>query len=67
MESLTAWGGQAKGGKLHLAADSAMHEIICADLSLSATTGAQALPGQINQTYHKIRKASAAGAYDTRY
>lgn len=53
--------------KLHLAADSATHEIICADLSLSGTTDAQALPGLINQTHRKIREASADGAYDTRY
>jgi len=32
--------------KLHLAADSATHEIICADLSLSGTTDAQALPSR---------------------
>ena len=43
------------------------HEIICADLSLSGTTDAQALPGLINQIHRKIRKASADGAYDTRY
>ncbi len=43
------------------------HEIICADLSLSGTTDAQALPGLINQTHRKIRVASADGAYDTRY
>ncbi|STE53105.1 Transposase DDE domain [Edwardsiella tarda] len=49
--------------KLHLAADGATHEIICADLSLSGTTDAQAL----NQTHRKIKKASADGAYDTRY
>ncbi|WP_253382019.1 IS5 family transposase [unidentified bacterial endosymbiont] len=53
--------------KLHLAADSVTHEIICADLSLSGTTDAQALPGLINQTHRKIREASADGAYDTRY
>lgn len=53
--------------KLHLAADSATHEIICADLSLSGTTDAQALPGLINQTHRKIREASADGAYDARY
>ncbi|EIM2851015.1 IS5 family transposase [Salmonella enterica] len=53
--------------KLHLAADRATHEIICADLSLSGTTDAQALPGLINQTHRKIREASADGAYDTRY
>lgn len=53
--------------KLHLAADSATHEIICADLSLSGTTDAQALPGLINQTHRKIREASADGAYDNRY
>lgn len=53
--------------KLHLGADSATHEIICADLSLSGTTDAQALPGLINQTHRKIRVASADGAYDTRY
>ncbi|QLK88391.1 IS5 family transposase [Arsenophonus endosymbiont of Aphis craccivora] len=41
--------------KLHLAADSVTHEIICADLSLSGTTDAQALPGLINQTHRKIR------------
>ncbi|QLK87727.1 IS5 family transposase [Arsenophonus endosymbiont of Aphis craccivora] len=41
--------------KLHLAADSVNHEIICADLSLSGTTDAQALPGLINQTHRKIR------------
>ncbi len=45
--------------KLHLAADSATHEIICADLSLSGTTDAQALPGLINQTHRKIREVSA--------
>jgi hypothetical protein len=53
--------------KLHLTADSATHEIICADLSLSGTTDAQALPGLINQTHRKIREASTDGAYDTRY
>ncbi len=53
--------------KLHLAADSATHEIICADLSLSGTTDAQALPGLINQTHRKIREVSADGAYDARY
>ncbi|MBD8129407.1 IS5 family transposase, partial [Pantoea agglomerans] len=53
--------------KLHLAADSVTHEIICADLSLSGTTDAQALPGLINQTHRKIREASADGAYDARY
>lgn len=53
--------------KLHLAADGVTHEIICADLSLSGTTDAQALPGLINQTHRKIREASADGAYDTRY
>ncbi|QZN94104.1 IS5 family transposase [Symbiopectobacterium purcellii] len=53
--------------KLHLATDSVTHEIICADLSLSGTTDAQALPGLINQTHRKIREASADGAYDTRY
>lgn len=53
--------------KLHLAADSAMHEIICADLSLSGTVDAQALPGLINQTHRKIAEASADGAYDTCY
>lgn len=52
--------------KLHLGADSATHEIICADLSLSGTTDAQALPELINQTHRKIREASADGAYDTR-
>lgn len=52
--------------KLHLAADGVTHEIICADLSLSGTTDAQALPGLINQTHRKIREASADGAYDTR-
>ncbi|MGL9735933.1 MAG: transposase [Symbiopectobacterium sp.] len=53
--------------KLHLVADSATHEIICADLSLSGTTDAQALPGLINQTHRKIREASANGTYDSRY
>ena len=53
--------------KLHLAVDSATHEIICADLSLSGTTDAQALPALINQTHRKIREASADVAYDTRY
>lgn len=51
--------------KLHLAVDSTTHEIICADLSLSGTTDAQALPGLIDQTHRKIRQASADGAYDT--
>lgn len=45
----------------------ATHEIICADLSHSSTTDAQALPALIKQTRRKIRKASADGAYDTRY
>ncbi|ECI0838820.1 IS5 family transposase [Salmonella enterica subsp. diarizonae] len=53
--------------KLHLAADSITHEIICADLSLSGTTDAQALPGLINQTHRKIKEASADGAYDVSY
>ncbi|MGL9736209.1 MAG: IS5 family transposase [Symbiopectobacterium sp.] len=52
--------------KLHLAADSATHEIICADLS-SGTTDAQTLPGLINQTHRKMREVSADGAYDARY
>lgn len=53
--------------KLHLAVDSVTHEIICADLSHSNTTDAQALPDLIKQTHRKIREASADGAYDTRY
>lgn len=53
--------------KLHLAVDSETHEIICADLSLSGTTDAQALPELINQTHRKIAEVSADGAYDTRY
>ncbi|HAD38796.1 MAG TPA: IS5 family transposase [Plesiomonas shigelloides] len=53
--------------KLHLAVDSATHEVIGADLSLSGTTDAQALPGLIKQTHRKIREASADGAYDTHY
>lgn len=53
--------------KLHLAADSVTHEIICADLSLSGTTDAQALPALINQTHRKIKQASADGAYDVCY
>ncbi|MGG2140762.1 IS5 family transposase [Symbiopectobacterium sp. RP] len=53
--------------KLHLAVDSVTHEIICADLSLSGTTDAQALPALINQTHRKIREASADGTYDTVY
>lgn len=53
--------------KLHLAADSVIHEIICADLSLSGTTDAQALPALINQTHRKIKQTSADGAYDVSY
>lgn len=53
--------------KLHLAADSETHEIICADLSLCGTTDAQALPGLINQTHRKIKEASADGAYNGCY
>ncbi|WP_457774952.1 transposase [Serratia fonticola] len=53
--------------KFHLVADSATHEIICADLPLSGTTDAQALPRLINQTHRKIREASIDGVYDTRY
>ncbi|EJM5006882.1 IS5 family transposase [Salmonella enterica] len=53
--------------KLHLAADSVTHEIICADLSLSGTTDAQALPALIGQTHRKIKQASADGAYDVCY
>lgn len=54
--------------RLHLAVvDSATHEVICADLSLSGTTDAQALPGLISQTHWKIRDASADGDYDTHY
>lgn len=53
--------------KLHLAADSVTHEIICADLSLSGTTDAQALPALIDQTHRKIKQASADGAYDVCY
>lgn len=48
--------------KLHLAADSVTHEIICADLSLSGTTDSQAMPGLINQTHRKIKEVSADGA-----
>ncbi|BAE74304.1 hypothetical protein SGGMMB4_02293 [Sodalis glossinidius str. 'morsitans'] len=47
--------------KLHMAADSATHEIICADLSPSGKTDAQALPALINQTQRKSREASADG------
>lgn len=53
--------------KLHLAADSVTHEIICADLSLCGTTDAQALPALINKTHRKIKQASADGAYDVSY
>ncbi|RAP69448.1 putative tpnB protein [Candidatus Erwinia dacicola] len=53
--------------RLYLAADSATHKIICADLSLRRTTDAQALPDLINQTHRKIREATADGAYDARY
>ncbi len=53
--------------KLHIAADSVTYELICADLSLSGTTDARALPTLINETHRKIREASADGAYDTRY
>ncbi|BAE75647.1 transposase [Sodalis glossinidius str. 'morsitans'] len=53
--------------KLHMAADSVTHEIICADLSPSGKTDAQALPALINQTQRKSREASADGACDTRY
>ncbi|WP_083764717.1 transposase [Sodalis glossinidius] len=56
---------ERRGRPLHYA-DMAI-EIICADLSLSGTTDAQALPVLINQTHRKIREASADGAYDTRY
>lgn len=37
--------------KLHLPVDSTTHEVICADLSLSSTTDAHALPGLISQTH----------------
>ncbi|QQG29566.1 IS5 family transposase [Pectobacterium carotovorum] len=53
--------------KRHLAADSVTHETICADLSLSGTTDAQALPVLINQTHRKIKQASEDGAYDVCY
>ncbi|EJM5006885.1 IS5 family transposase [Salmonella enterica] len=53
--------------KLHLAADSVTHEIICADLSLSGTTDAQTLPALIDQTHRKIKETSAGGAYDVCY
>ncbi|RBP57859.1 DDE family transposase [Brenneria salicis ATCC 15712 = DSM 30166] len=42
--------------KLHLAVDAGTHEIVCADLSLSGVTDAQALPGLMSQTHRKIRK-----------
>ncbi len=44
--------------KLHLAADSATHEIICADLSLSGTTDAQALPGLMPHSHSKRNKVT---------
>ena len=53
--------------KRHLVVDGATYEIICADLSNSSTTDAQALPDLIKQTHREIREASADGAYDTRY
>ncbi|MFP9228548.1 IS5 family transposase [Pectobacterium cacticida] len=53
--------------KLHLAVDAATHEIVCADLSLSTTTDAQALPGLMSQTHRRIKEALADGAYDVRY
>ncbi|MFC3395017.1 IS5 family transposase [Brenneria rubrifaciens] len=52
--------------KLHLAVDAGTHEIVCADLSLSGVTDAQALPGLISQTHRKIKEALADGAYDVR-
>lgn len=53
--------------KLHLAVDASTHEVVCADLSLSHTTDAQALPGLINQTHRRIKEALGDGAYDVRY
>ena len=52
--------------KLHLAVNAKVHEIICADLSLSNVTDSEALPGLIRQIYRKIMIAAADGAYDTR-
>ncbi len=52
--------------KLHLAVDTSTHEIIAAELSLSNVTNAEALPGLLKQTRHKIIEISNGGAYDTR-
>ncbi len=45
--------------RLHLAVDTATHEVICADLSLSNVTDIEAFPGLIRQRYRKIKVASA--------
>lgn len=52
--------------KLHLAADTYTHEVICTDLSLNNVTDAEAFPGLIRQTYRKVKVACADGAYDTK-
>ncbi|NDO82767.1 hypothetical protein CJP72_18920 [Citrobacter sp. NCU1] len=52
--------------KLHLAADSKSHEILCADLSLNHVTNAETFPELIPQTHLKIRSVAADGAYDAR-
>ncbi|WP_339037646.1 transposase [Serratia symbiotica] len=46
--------------------DAEIHEVICADLSLSNVTDTEAFPGLIRQRYRKIKVASADRAYDTR-
>ncbi len=45
--------------KLHLAVDAATHEVVCAELSLSNVTDAQALPGLMSQAHSRIKEALA--------
>ncbi|GLR09569.1 hypothetical protein GCM10007905_22890 [Mixta theicola] len=51
--------------KLHLAAGSKTHEIVCAYLSLNNVMDSEAFTGLIRQTHIKIRAAAADSTCDT--
>ncbi|ATF08897.1 Mobile element protein [Candidatus Enterovibrio altilux] len=59
-------GEQQVWRKLHLVADTNMHEIIATELSTSNITGDEVLPNLLKQTHREINAILADSAYDTR-
>lgn len=52
--------------KLHLAVDSATHEVIAAQMSVESVGDNQVLPALLNPLRRKLGQVSADGAYDTK-